>query len=309
VSTNRPVPRVSILVRALLPLFALSLSLAGCTGSDVGVSTDPKASPSTAPAENSSPPKSRTGTLPPPTASDLGVRPGTYEIKEAGSDGWEPASSPAGDLGDKIDSAFRNVKEMLVDCNTNFEIEGAQLSGKTVVKVRDAKAFKIEFLTPETAATINRLYADGKARVMQKGDSWTSLPEFGPLRPVKMSDAAVSAWPTTMLERMWAPYSTDEGVYGSLFRAWEAGRGGYKVVTEESTRKVGGLDRRYVRVLAKSASPASEVEIVLDTRRMLPVTIRAVWQGAAGENRAMWSGDWQSGGEHADSDFVIPRRP
>lgn len=234
--------------------------------------------------------------------------PHTFKIAPPKTEGWKPVQDAAG-LGQKIDSAMLGVKEAFVVVNMNYDNAGNKLTGRAELKIRDKQHYRLEYYKPETEANLNRLIADGSQRIELSEGKSKKLPGFKPATKVTMSAKDLDAWAENFTSEMLDGYRQDAEVWTGLVDAWRNGVGGYSTVIEEKTASPQGKARRYVRIVANTTKERpTNIEVMLDGVRYLPVAVRVVRKNADGtERKATWSADWRFGGKHDTKEFVIPK--
>lgn len=238
----------------------------------------------------------------------LKIPKGTMTIKPVGSDGYQTAKMTPAELGRKVDEAFADLTNAWADADTILEVGGAQLAGKSNVKIKDAKTFNVEYYDPQTEATLNRVISNGTERVKFYRDSWTKLPTPGS-KPVTEADV-LAEWPTQFLSDMFRLYSSDERVWSKLMSAIGAGEGGYKATVEEQKAKVLGKERTLYRLVADRATDGTQLEMIIDGVRFLPVTVRTAVKTKDGKTDSrLWTCSWKFGGTFDAKEFTVPKTP
>ncbi|MCH7945912.1 MAG: hypothetical protein IIC73_07875 [Armatimonadetes bacterium] len=238
-----------------------------------------------------------------------------YDIPEPGTEGWDEASGDLAALGARIDDALANLEVGLAKAILTFETasEGQpetkdRMHFEPEIKIQDDRTFNITFVLPETKWSFNRLVGDGSRRAVRIEGKWSELPEFSGRRAPKMARGEVEAWPMTFPEGMFSFYFRGQDAWGPLFSAWQNGVAGYSATVERNMVRQGTVQREHYRVVAKTdEGNPTEVEVIIDSARMLPLTIRAIQTGpGGGESRIFWTASWAFGGTHKPKDFVIP---
>jgi hypothetical protein len=247
---------------------------------------------------------------PPETGSDNPTDPvgpdGPVLVENDPPDWKAEDGSPAQELADKVDDAFRNIGSAYATTSTVYQVPAGKGRGPTEMKFSDSDTFVIDFFEPETRAFRNRIIADGtKTRRLTEG-GWTQI-EARPDVSV-LSEADVEAFPTEFFYEIFARFTEDRDVFGPLVSAWLLGRGGYDVTVEESTQKVNNKDRQYYQITAKTEeNGGAEVKIRIDGVRFVPVAVQALAYSESGSPiTGMWSASWAFNGKHDPSEFEIP---
>ena len=247
--------------------------------------------------------------------NELGVPEIVYDIAGPGTVGWNEATDDLAGLGARIDDALAGLEVVLAEAVLTFEMAEAGKPDKKdgmrfqpQIKIQDDRTFSITFVLPETKGSYNRLVGDGSWRAVRIDGEWSELPKFSGRRAPKMARAEVAAWPMTFPEGMFSFFFRGQDAWGPLFKAWQNGVAGYTATVEKNMVRKGTIQREHYRVLAKTdEGNPTEVEVIIDPVRMLPLTVRAIQTGPeGGESRIFWTASWAFGGTHAPRDFVIP---
>lgn len=230
----------------------------------------------------------------------------TFAISEPETEDWEPAPAPEKKtLGQKIDDALASLTEAYADTSINYDVaDVGKLQGKAQVRIRDRDTYMIEYITPETEASINRVVRNGeKSRELYDAE-WRDV-KAG---KVPTSDADFQNLPKTLLRDIHSVHRDGRGYWGPLIDGLQAGKGGYETTVEERNRDAIDKNRPFYRVYARrEKGDTTTIEILVDGERHLPLTVRVVEKKADGtESKQMWNGNWAFGGEHEDSFFAVP---
>jgi len=309
--TSMTIPNVPYTMRAPV-LVAIALSLWACNPPQEptkvgGTDTDRGAGPSSSSngtgkaPENPAPHDLSANKVP-----DIKFSPDTFEVKKPGSGDWRKAAKPPAEIMDSVDKAMRQPVPSIALADTNFEVGGATLAGKSTVKIKDGRTYAIEFYTPESRATLNRIISDGSHKAKFVGEKWTtpetpSAPDASPV-----DEPTLKNWPTQFMRTMFSPYDTGHSVWGPLVRYWQ--KTGTAVSVEERTSKMKD-GRRYYRIVG-TAKDGSQVEIHIDGLRNLPILVRTVTvTGPGRSDKRMWSAAWQFGGTFDAKEFAVPGVP
>ncbi|MCH8980274.1 MAG: hypothetical protein IH945_13705, partial [Armatimonadetes bacterium] len=251
----------------------------------------------------------------PDSKPDVDVPRDLYEITPEGKEGWDEATDGLADLGRRIDDSLAALEVGLAEAVLTFETADAndpeqkdQMRFQPQIKIQDGRTFSMTFVLPETKGSYNRLIGDGSRRAVRIDGEWSELPKFSGRRAPKMARAEVEAWPMTFPEGMFSFYFRGRDAWGPLFSAWQNGVAGYSATVEKKIVRQGTIQREHYRVVAKTEEGnPTEIEIIIDPVRMLPLTVRAIQTGPGGEeSRIFWTASWAFGGTHEPNDFLIP---
>ncbi len=315
-----PSANVKVMMRTIGACMAAALVLlAGCDGGN----------PTTGSLANSVTPDPGPGSLEPgnpgpgdspPTGgaraeNELGVPDYLYDIDPEGTRGWDVASNDLAGLGALIDDALANLKVSMAEAVLTWEIadknnpeQKDSMRLQPVILIEDGRTFSITYALPETRASWNRLVGDGSRRSARIDKKWIEQPKFTARRAPKMSRAEVEDWPMSFPEGMFSFFFRSQDAWAPLFSAWQNGVAGYSATVEKQLVRKGTVQRELYRVVAKTEKgDPTEVEIIIDADRMLPLTVRAIRSGpGGGESRIFWTASWAFGGSHDPKEFEIP---
>jgi hypothetical protein len=206
-----------------------------------------------------------------------------------------------------MDSAFANLSVALGHADTVYEVGGAKMMSRGDLKIKDNKTFSIDYYTPTTQATRNRIVADGTKRYEFFGEKWTEKPLGKPRKDAALTDAEIKDWPQNFYQQMFKSYSDDANFWKPLLEGLGRGAGGYTTSLEQKTDKVHDKDRTIYRVIATRKSDGAEFQISVDGVRYLPLTVKSVIKNAkGGEDKRFWTCEWFFSGTFSDKDFIVP---
>lgn len=239
------------------------------------------------------------------------IDPRRFEIKPAGSGDWEGAVRVPGkvaSLGDRVDEGLKSLEPSLCLVLLAVEDRGSSLEAAPQVKIQDSRTFSIEYLRPESRVETLRIVGDGDRRVLMKGSEVTPLPAFGPDKSGKaMGASEIDRFLREAPSEAFGWFRDGTPVWGRLARALQDRRNGFETTVEERVADPLGTKRTFYRLLAKSRSgPKRELEVVVDTLKNVPVTIRSLYTYPDGQTRRIhWTAEWNFGGRHGADDFRI----
>lgn len=227
------------------------------------------------------------------------IKPG----KEAGYTASANSKPPA--LGDQIDTGMAKVSPTLILAQIEMDDGGAKTTARPMILLKDSKTFALEYVTPEAPQVMGRYVSnEGKAKMLRE-EKYRD-PNVVPVK--KWDRRSLDAWLDDISLRMFDTYTTSQGSWSGVLKALSNPANGYKVTTEEKTASINNKSRHMYRIVAKSTSgPQSEVEIVIDGERYVPVTVRRIRTKADGTKlNIFWTGNWQFGGKFAPKSFQVP---
>lgn len=222
------------------------------------------------------------------------------QIKPSGkAPGYKPASKAASlkEIGQKVDGAIAKLPASMVDGRITFSTREGELMGRVEIMVQNASTFKVQYNMPKLKAESGAVVGDGRRIAEKQGTAWKLKSKVGGAA----SQTDLQQWPLEFTSMMFAPLTDSKLVWGPLFDSWQ--KRGAKV--EERPQELNGKKKMLYRVIL--AEKDSQLEVVLDGDRMLPLTVRSdVPRKGGGRDRMMWTGQWAFGGSHQASDFLIP---
>lgn len=232
------------------------------------------------------------------------------KIPEPGAGDWEPTTDNLNELGNMVDTALFEMVNARCDARITLGVPIGVTDLQVRADIKSASTFNIRFVIPAYFDALDNVaIADGKRRAMLLGKEWEELPAFSSMKSTKMDSDDLDQFVISFTKEMYAPYLDGETVWEPLFTALQNGVGGYKAVVERQLAEGRGQQRPLIRVYASTdEGTPTELEIVIDEERMVPVTVRVVQkQEDDFEFKMMWTGVWAFGGGSYESNaFVIP---
>ncbi|MCC6403399.1 MAG: hypothetical protein IT207_05260 [Fimbriimonadaceae bacterium] len=281
------------------------LSVAGCFPGRQDTARGPALTPAPNTAPGSSEPKDgptdlNSGPMKmPPVENNRAL-----VIQPTGREGWKERDEPLAKLGAAMDSSLAGLKEAFAEAEIIYVNKGNTANAKLNWKIRDANTYRIEWIEPTTEANINYLVRDGD-RSGIRYDGGSVKPKPWPMKPATQS-LDLEKFASDPLRAIVGNFETGHGFWRTLLAELEAGKGGFQAKAESAELGVRGKARKITRIVAKSPA-GTEIEVVVDDERKLPLTVKTSKMGPGGTlDKALWTAKWASGGRHADSDFRTP---
>lgn len=226
------------------------------------------------------------------------------------SNGWKEAGSTFAQLGEKMDGALADLKSALGHADTVWDVGGATMMSRGDIKVKDGQTFSVDYYTPGTQATRNRIISDGSKRFAFYEEKWQEKPLPTARKTDPITDAKLEAWPKDFYKLMFENFEEDRNVWKPLMDALASGRGGFQASIEQKTEKVFEKDRQIYRVVATRKSDGAEFQITVDGIRFLPLTIKSLVKNSkGGQDKRFWTCQWAFNGPFTATDFIVPTRP
>ncbi len=316
---NRPNVRseasIASMLRFALMALAASALLVGCgpkeeplaqvnTGSSSEQSS-PDGSPDATPIdpndaqrqiEDFAKPKESLHVIDPPVHGNWKPAPRTAEVVEKG-------------LGELIDEGFANIQPTFVNVRIQCLDRGATLNMNPQIKIEDHTKFNIQYGLPETESWINSAVADGKSRVILAKGKQNKLPPFKEVRKADpMNLAQIEEFIGQMPIKGFSAFTEDVAPWDGFVRGLQDPKNGFKVTVTEQKAAPVGQERPFYRLVAKrDGQKAMDVEIIVDSKRNVPVTFRGHITYPDNKSRKLvWQAAWSFGGEFEARDFRIP---
>lgn len=225
-------------------------------------------------------------------------------IRPTGRTGWKPENRPLAELGGSMDASISGLKEAYAETETIYVNRGNNASAKLDWKIRDADTYRIEWIEPKSMANINYIVRDG-AKSGLRFDGGTPKAKSWPVAQRQQS-IDLDKFAADPLRTIVGTFESGSGTWRRILAALEAGQDGFTVKKESADVGVRGSKRKITRIVAKAPS-GSEIEIVVDDERKLPLTVKTSKKGADGMlDKTLWTAKWASGGRHEDSSFQVP---
>lgn len=252
--------------------------------------------------------------VPPITREDIARAnpPRPPDIPRPGTSGWTASRLSAAEVGRRMAQAIEGMRGVEGVAETTVETPEGRGQIRTTIAVRDNRNYRIEFPIVALVPDAGVMAANGTTRSLRIGTKTT--PPF----PIdgKTGDAD---WNASQIARNWnrdfgrlifRGLTEGRDALGPLIAEWSRPQSGFRVTTEERSREFRGRTVTNYRIRASRAARAgqgaSEVEIVIDGERGLPVTIRSIWTDDRGrEWRAQWSAGWNFERKIVDEQLVL----
>ncbi len=239
---------------------------------------------------------------------DLPVDPKFFKISKPGEDGWKASDTQIEELGRSVDNALVQVKNTYGLVDTIFEVNGAQLVGRSDVKIKNSAVFNIEYYDNSTEAKRNRYIADGQNFVALFNENWTKKPMPPGKIVSQASPEELDDFLRSFTRSIFLPVIEGKAIFLPIFQKLKSDSNG-KVIIEKVERQFEGKTLHIQRVLFSQPKNGIEIEVLIDDKRRLPITIRSSQKFSNGKtDKRFWTCQWMFGGSFAEKDFVIPTR-
>ena len=220
-------------------------------------------------------------------------------IPQAKTSGWGKTSMSMTGLAKRVADATTHLEGTYGQLTTHVQTPEGTGYFEGDLKVRDSKTYYIDFVVVAERPFSGTLAADGTHRIVRVGDDLSALKPVSEQIPVAKAhpETLVQAWPEDFSRLAFQGLTEGEDAWAQVLKGFESGAAGYKATLEE--RRIVSKGREFLayRILARRpADPkrkigSSEVEIVVDGKWFLPVTIRTVSKDAEGGN---WKVQWNA---------------
>ncbi|MFM9873661.1 MAG: hypothetical protein ACKVQS_09385 [Fimbriimonadaceae bacterium] len=229
------------------------------------------------------------------------------------SDKWEgstPAEAPdAENLGSKIDNGIANLPATFAEISMECVDRGAILRSSPKAKIQDKNHFSIEYTFPEDQGATNSITADGSERAMFESGKLKKLAPLGKEETrVKLSRAEIEEFARRMPADGFRYFSHGDRPWSALVAGLQDPKNGFNVKVTEMDANPIGEKRPFYRLIAQSKKGNKlDIEIVVDSKRNVPVVFRATQKYADGQDRRLvWKAEWKFGGNFEKNEFKIP---
>lgn len=215
-------------------------------------------------------------------------------------------------LGQKLDDGFEALPPTFINVQIECTDRGSILKFSPSIRIQDTEHFSIEYALPESKGVMNSLTADGKRRARFESEQVTDLPPLGKREvQVKMNRAQIENFAKRMPVEAFRYWSHGDRPWSALFAGLNDPANKFKVDIKEMESDPSGPMRKFYRVIAESQSGNPlKIEMVVDSRRYVPVVFRTNLTYPDGKERMMvWRSEWGFGDNHETDSFKIPLQP
>ncbi len=314
----------------LTGVFALALLVIGMVGcekpdaelSDIkrgggsGSATTPKANnpqtPTEEPGEEKDPEAQRAAEVADSIKKFAAQDTEALEIKDD-PEHWreaDVASKPvAMSLGAKIDDGFAALPPTIVEVALEIVDRKSVLKSVPKVRIQDEKNFLIEFTSTESQGSTNSFTADGTKRALFKDGKVTPLAPFDKQETrVKLNRAEIEEFARKMPAEGFRYYSYGDRPWSAFVSGLQDPKNNFEVQIKEMDANPIGDTRKFYRLVAHSKKGNEfDIELVVDTKRNVPVVFRSSEKYSDGETRQLvWKAKWSFGGIFEKGEFKIP---
>jgi len=219
--------------------------------------------------------------------------------------GYSPTTTSASqNIGNLVDDAIVKGGSTWVKSRIEMTIDGNMTSSTPETKYQDRSHYLIQYIDPDVPDEVGRVVKNGGAAVQLKGGKFVKANEKTP--ELKFGKSEVYSWFKKAPYRVFDGYRTGAGTMGALVTALKDKSLGFDTEVSEKTMTVNGKERKFYRIVSTDKS-GFESEIVVDTLRNVPVTIRASVPSDSSENfKVLWTAQWQFDGQFDKKEFVHP---
>lgn len=296
-------------LRRSLGWLAVGLCLAGCGAPKSEESRKETPTPvaqgdaSPAPNPNPTPTPAEPGKATPPAEPKTPATPpkDRYAIAEPKTEGWTPTQRRLDDLAKRVAQTVGNMKGIYGESVTSLKTPEGSGQVQSYYKVRDNKAFVVNFPIVRGVPTRGEVRADGKQRVVKETGAYSRPAPVGTptVQTALNSREVVQRWPKEFGRLMFLNLTDGRDAWGPVLAGLGRGEGGFQTTVEERSMQWQGRTVRNYRVRAVRSAEAAkrlgpcEMEMVFDGERFLPVTVRVDMKDPNGQPwRIEWSGAW-----------------
>lgn len=279
------------------------------TGGSTGSETTPNATtggaePNTQPGSSGSP-NTPEGTKPDPTVSPNGNKvPAlptvTENFKEPGKPEpgvWNKDAMKASELAKKMSDSMSKLSRTVVESKYDVKTPEGVGTYNLLAQLGEPGHYKIQMLTSEKIPNTGQIVSNGVRKFrMSMGGKGQLKPANVPFEDAKLNPKETAVDFSKRASRMiYAGITDGSHPWAQLFSAVGDPKSGYETTVERRVTEYRGQNVASYRVVAKrkpeiaKSLGVSQIEIVIDGTRWLPVTIRAYNVDAKGGE---WRTDW-----------------
>jgi hypothetical protein len=233
---------------------------------------------------------------------------------------WHATSLSALNLAKSMDNAFYHLEGGINVAQVNYILPSGKGACECGGKFPNDNKFSVKYPViegdPPHPQVIEVRGRDGEVVHFHPGlgegrQAYSPVTPFTPGGSLDGPDV-LAKWPLQMPSLAMSHFVTGKDVFVPLISAITAANSGYTTTTEERTVKVGDLMVKDYRILAsRKASPANHneaslIELVVDGRKFVPVTmINHLTPAGKQPSVVEWGGKWK-GGMFNPKDFQFP---
>lgn len=303
-----------------------SLLLAcGCSGGDrkepakeeatASTSGEPKTWPAVPPGKGNKPDPAKPDPKGPAPFKPGPAPPmGKVSIPETDTKGWKASGMAPKDLAQKVNGAIAGLTDTLCTARVFMKTPAGQARAGAIHKIQDSQHFRLDYFSPKGLPDNARgfILADGvRKRQITLGSDPKIVPIDKPLPDSGIKPAEVlQRWPQDFSRMMMLSLTDKVDPWSPLIQSLAKGEGGFKTTIEQRSLQYKGRTVNSYRVFAKRSDAmakklgACELEMVIDARRFLPVTIRVKSQDKSGRDwDQQWSAAWDFRKKFVKKDF------
>lgn len=217
------------------------------------------------------------------------------------------ASNPqvSTNLGTKVDDAMEKMGSAWIKARVELKVGDGMTSSTPESKILDKSHFLIQYINSEFPDEVGRVVKNGDAAVQLAGGKFIKAVESAPAE-IKTKDQVFS-WFGKASYRVYDSIRTGSGSFESLIRALNNPSLGFETEVSEQKMAVNSDERMFYRLISKDDS-GFECELVIDSLRYVPVTIRSTVKGKDGAVLSqLWTAQWQFDGQFDKSEFAHPK--
>ncbi|MBS1707393.1 MAG: hypothetical protein JSS65_01585 [Armatimonadetes bacterium] len=232
------------------------------------------------------------------------VDPRDFVVKSGPEQGYGTSTMAPKSLGAKTDEGIAALHEANGVARVLFDGPRGKLNGESYIKVQDAKTFMVEYLLVQTDAAVNKIIADGHRKRVYENRKWEDPAPASGSGPMKPQE--IDAWIARSAAEMFAGLRSGEPVWDRLLSGLNNDPGRTTIVEQQMTT-VKSIKRPIYRVVSRKKDSKTDVlEIVIDGKRWLPLTVKANYIDTNGaEVHTFWTARWAFGAKFEDKDFLI----
>lgn len=223
------------------------------------------------------------------------------EIAATGTQNWRPTKMTFAEIAQKVSSATSSLKSTTAELNVFVrtpEGQGMFFTPSVVIKVKDNLHYRVDYVAVQRIPFSATLVNDGVKRGIRADNKveWKAATYRLPAAKLK-GEALVGLFEIDFSRLAFQGLTEGVDAWRDIIKGWASGANGYKAAIEERKVKYQGHDFLSYRIRAQRVGAlakkfgASTVEVVIDGKRFLPVTIRVVRTDTQGKS---WLAQWQA---------------
>jgi hypothetical protein len=240
------------------------------------------------------------------------VTPGIERIAPAGQGKWAKTNRTLLSLAAKVGEAIAQMRDTFGESLMAVKTPEGNASVRLLYKIKDRQNFRVDHLIMDVVPSPGSVLADGAEKKVlgAKGFEWTGG-VADPTPGARLSASRIAAqWPKDFTRLMFLGLTDGKDTWEGLARELASTDSGFEVDVEERQTNFRNQNWKNYRLHVKRSKAAAEtlgpceMEIVIDGKLYLPVTVRVIMEEPGGRPwHQQWSAGWNFDQSFQPEDF------